>query len=341
MIRKSIQPNDLVYYGEKDNKYNGGYKPVVISGADLISSIKQAIPAGAQGPMGPQGIQGAAGPVGPAGLEWQGAWTSGTSYVADDAVGYGGASYFCILATNGTTTPNVDTTHWALLASQGAIGPQGPVGPQGPAGSSISYLEYDVNESTVWNNGRGNVQSNTSFGENCLQWNTTGSSNTGFGYQALGAVQTGQGNTAIGFAAGNITTGNSNTFVGSAAGFIVQTGSNNVLVGNTAAITLTSGSGNVTIGTQANTTAANTNYSVAIGNGTQASTGSVVVGSGSTSGTYNNCIVLGIGAVAPAANSFVVGSSTQAAGAVTTETLSSTKTWTVVINGVSQKILLA
>jgi len=109
---------------------------------DLIGDINQ-------GPIGPQGVAGAngiPGPVGPAGLNWQGSWVSGTSYVADDAVGYGGASYFCILATSGTTTPSVDTTHWALLASQGAIGqtgPAGPIGPQGPAGTAIlPYKSY-------------------------------------------------------------------------------------------------------------------------------------------------------------------------------------------------------
>ena len=89
---------------------------------------------GAQGPTGATGAQGPVGPVGPAGLDWKGTWISGTSYVADDAVGYSGASYFCILATSGTTTPNLDTTHWALLASQGAVGPAGPTGPQGPQG---------------------------------------------------------------------------------------------------------------------------------------------------------------------------------------------------------------
>lgn len=93
------------------------------------------------GPTGPQGVQGTAGlpgPIGPAGLNWQGSWTSGVSYITDDAVGYGGASYFCILATSGTTAPDLDTTHWALLASQGAEGPtgvQGPTGAQGIPGS--------------------------------------------------------------------------------------------------------------------------------------------------------------------------------------------------------------
>jgi hypothetical protein len=127
-----------------------------------------------QGPVGPQGIQGPAGPqgdlgpVGPAGLEWQGLWDTDTAYAEDDAVGYDGASWFCILAVTGTgnDTPDVDTTHWALLAAQGAqgqpgaTGAQGPEGPQGPAGnvgaktvgnvtfgfSPINTLSYDINK---------------------------------------------------------------------------------------------------------------------------------------------------------------------------------------------------
>jgi hypothetical protein len=92
-----------------------------------------------QGPIGPQGSTGPTGPqgpVGPAGLEWQGAWDEDSSYAADDAVGYDGASYFCILAidTVSNPAPDEDITHWALLASQGAIGPAGPAGPTGPQG---------------------------------------------------------------------------------------------------------------------------------------------------------------------------------------------------------------
>ncbi len=109
--------------------------------ADFISFLRtQDI--GSQGPIGPQGVQGvagAAGPIGPAGLNWQGQWGDIDDYVEDDAVGYNGASYFCILATSGATPPPLDTTHWALLASQGAQGvqgTQGPIGPQGPQGPS-------------------------------------------------------------------------------------------------------------------------------------------------------------------------------------------------------------
>lgn len=116
---------------QRDDKYT----TVAIKTADFIFQIG----AGTVGPQGPIGPQGVPGPVGPAGLTWQGAWVSGASYVADDAVSYGSASWFCISATSGTTAPDSDPTHWALLASQGATGPQGPQGIQGPAGGGFTH----------------------------------------------------------------------------------------------------------------------------------------------------------------------------------------------------------
>lgn len=103
---------------------------------DLETQIAE-VPIGPEGPQGiqgNQGIQGVPGPVGPAGLEWKGMWISGASYVEDDAVGFEGASYFCISNTSGFIEPNEDAEHWALLASQGADGIPGEVGPQGPTG---------------------------------------------------------------------------------------------------------------------------------------------------------------------------------------------------------------
>ena len=96
-------------------------------------------PTGSSGSAGPQGQQGVPGPVGPAGLNWQGVWSSASSYLIDDAVGYNGASWFCISPTGPTaTTPDVDPAHWSLLASQGATGPQGPAGSIGSAGATGS-----------------------------------------------------------------------------------------------------------------------------------------------------------------------------------------------------------
>ena len=377
MIRKSIQPNDLIYYGEKDQKYNGGYKPVAISGADFVDSIVDGlvIPPGLTGPQGPAGTPGVAGPVGPAGLEWQGSWVSGTSYVADDAVGYGGASYFCINATSGATTPDLDTANWALLASQGAIGPAGPQGPIGPSGSGVAYLEHNDTYKSVWNNGKNDVSTNTAFGDQAIANNNSSASyNTGVGFFALRNNASGQYNTAVGGTAlvnnqGNWNTGlgynagfnigtgtqvtavgalalqaasaSNNTGVGFEAGKFITTGASNTVFGSGSAVTLTIGTGNVIVGQGANTGTAATNYSVAIGQGAAAGTFSTVIGSGASAASYTGSTVLGVGATATANNQFVVGSSTQAAGAVNVETVSSTKTWTVVINGTAHKILLA
>jgi hypothetical protein len=122
---------------------NFSISDIAILAIDEIGNIAQG-PVGPQGPVGAQGVQGnpgTPGAVGPAGLEWQGEWDLDASYNVNDAVGFAGASYFCILNVDTTSNPfpDEDTTHWALLAAQGAQGiqgVQGATGAQGPIGSS-------------------------------------------------------------------------------------------------------------------------------------------------------------------------------------------------------------
>jgi hypothetical protein len=91
--------------------------------------------AGAQGSTGATGPQGAVGPIGPAGLTWQGTYSASGAYVLNNAVGFGGASYYNILAcTSCAGNPSSNTTNWALLANIGATGATGPTGPQGIQG---------------------------------------------------------------------------------------------------------------------------------------------------------------------------------------------------------------
>jgi hypothetical protein len=90
---------------------------------------------GAQGVQGVTGIQGSVGPIGPAGLNWQGTYSPTGTYVLNDAVGFGGASYYNILACSSCAgDPSLNTTNWALLANIGATGAVGPTGPQGLIG---------------------------------------------------------------------------------------------------------------------------------------------------------------------------------------------------------------
>jgi hypothetical protein len=141
-ITSTLPNNTLIPVGIKNPNRGDSYLPVVITSQDLIAQVGANIPAGAQGPQGAQGV---AGPVGPAGLNWQGAWSNAGIYVPDDAVSFGGASYFCLNAVGPSpSNPVIDTVNWALLASQGSPGPQGAQGIQGPAGSS-SYAFTQVN----------------------------------------------------------------------------------------------------------------------------------------------------------------------------------------------------
>lgn len=91
---------------------------------------------GSQGPIGPQGPQGDPGPIGPAGLTWRGRYDPEVAYVKDDAVGYSGATYFCVHDNTGNAPDPVTRVNnfWSLMAAEGARGPQGPIGPQGPKG---------------------------------------------------------------------------------------------------------------------------------------------------------------------------------------------------------------
>lgn len=59
-------------------------------------------------------VAGAQGAQGEQGLFWRGAWNSGTAYVVDDAVSYGGNSWIAIQA--GTNQTPVEGAYWTLLA---------------------------------------------------------------------------------------------------------------------------------------------------------------------------------------------------------------------------------
>jgi hypothetical protein len=237
-----------------------------------------------------------------------------------------------------------------------------------------AWVENNATDLTIWNNGKGNIVSNTSFGDLALRLNTTGTNNTAYGYNSLVSNTTGTGNTTVGVGAGRlIATTSNNTYVGLSSGantvssqntgigsqslmaattgadnsaigntclFSLTTGSGNCGIGHVVGLTLTTGSNNTLLGRGANVAVAATSNSVVVGRNSRADTGSIVIGSDSTA-IFTDSIVIARGADATANNQFVVGSSTYNAGAVTTETVVTTRTWSVIINGVARKILLA
>jgi hypothetical protein len=188
---------------------------------------------------------------------------------------------------------------------------------------------------------------NTAVGYNSLDANTTGIWNTAVGSDALGSVTTSGGNTAVGYTALTLaTSGSNNTAIGTQSmSFRAVTGHSNVAIGIRSLYGVSSGTNNTAIGAYALQNCETGSANVAIGrnalSANDTGNNNTAIGYYTVSGNFNGSVILGYQATATANNQFVVGSSGTNAGAVTTESLSSTKTWSVVINGVAQKILLA
>jgi len=390
-VRTSIDnPSDLMIFGAKVgfNKRGDLYQNYAMEINDFAATLP-AGPTGPQGVAGDTGPAGPVGPVGPAGLNWQGAWSALGTYVIDDAVGYAGASWFCIDPVGPSATPpNADPTNWALLAAQGAQGApgnpglQGPTGaagpsnvlsigtvttlaagssatatitgsspiqtlnlgvPQGIPGGNVPNLEWNATDKTIWNNGQGNIVTNTSFGDGALKTNLGGNQNTAIGVNALTSNVGGSSNVAIGYNALSGCLGNSNLAIGPNA-LAISTGTGNMAIGQSALASSTAGSANIAIGLESLNGNINGFGNTALGyRSALAATGSLntVIGRSAESGAYSQSVVLGAYATATANNQFVVGSVSYNAGLVVAEVNSSTKYWSVIINGVAYKILLA
>ena len=221
----------------------------------------------------------------------------------------------------------------------------------------------DDNGTSVNNTGAGNITSNTAFGLDALISNTTGFNNTANGNQALYSNTTGANNTANGFQAlFSNTTGSSNTASGlnallsnttgynnTANGYYAlssnSNGANNTANGNQSLFSNTSGSRNTASGVEAlrnNTTGTNntaSGYRALLSNTTGSA--NTALGYNTNSGNFNGSVILGYDAIATASNQFVVGSTTNIAGAVGTVATAQSRVWNVVINGVAEQILLA
>lgn len=90
-------------------------------------------PEGPQGIKGDKGLQGETGSTGATGLNWKGLFDKTTAYETNDAVSFGGATYFATAASTGVD-PNSDETYWSILAARGAKGDKGDKGDTGAQG---------------------------------------------------------------------------------------------------------------------------------------------------------------------------------------------------------------
>jgi len=201
-------------------------------------------------------------------------------------------------ASPGTNTTQLATTAFVLSNS-----------------INIPFLNYDLTDKTVWNNGFGDNSYNTSFGEEVLKNNTTGYNNTGIGYFSLVSNTTGTNNTANGpyalnanvngsnnaafgpgSLAGNISGDNNAAFGGNTLG-LQTVGSRNSALGFGAFENLEIGDDNIAIGYNSGWTQDTINQSVLIGTGAevlgnnqinQIVIGYNAIGNGSNTGTYGN-----------------------------------------------------
>jgi hypothetical protein len=216
----------------------------------------------------------------------------------------------------------------------------------------IAHLEFNNTNKTVWNNGNGNITSNTSFGMSALISNTTGNENTAFGMLALAYNTTGGDNTAFGWTAlQSNTTGGSNSSFGWAALQSNTTGGSNSAFGVSTLESNTTGVSNTAFGGGAllDNTTGNNNTAVGGGALSKNITGDNNIALGISSGRLiadgttantitNNSIFLGSNTKALAdnqTNQIVIGHNAIGAGS-NTVTLGNTSITTTRLRGAVQ-----
>lgn len=143
---------------------------------------------------------------------------------------------------------------------------------------------------------------------------SSGDYNTSLGGYSLYNVTSGFYNLGSGYnSLFSLTAGYHNTAIGAESLYYLTTGQFNTAIGTGSGSVITSGSNNTFLGREANASSNNISASIAIGRD----------------------------ALVTASNQISIGSAAYPAGSVNTESVASTKTWTVKINGTVQKILLA
>jgi hypothetical protein len=174
-------------------------------------------------------------------------------------------------ATAGDNTTQIATTAFVLANSLPNNG----------------LIEYNLGDRTLWNNGKGDIDSNTSFGIQALRLNTTGIANTAIGSEALTSNTIGGGNTSTGSRAlqSNVD-GANNSAVGIETLRYSVSGSNNTAIGAIAGAFFT-GSGSLTTVSQGVFVGS---YTVALANNSinEIVIGCNTVGAGSNTATLGN-----------------------------------------------------
>lgn len=216
-------------------------------------------------------------------------------------------------------------------------------------GTSIWYNGPSLNDTRLaYGKGalsQGGGTYNTAIGFESQLSNVSGIYNTSIGFRTLKSLTSGSGNIAIGeFALQDATSGTQNICIGYTTGWKIQTAVNNTAIGRTSLQNNISGNSNTALGVSSlqNTTSSdNTAIGISALSTNTTGEGNSALGANVDSGNFSHSVILGRQATATASNQFVVGSASYNAGSVVTASQTQTKYWEVVINGVTERILLA
>lgn len=158
-----------------------------------------------------------------------------------------------VQSVTGLNTDNTDPLNPVVQISVDGLTITGDGTPGNPLVSSGSglpaWLEYNASDLTIWNNGMGNLDSNTSYGKEAFASNTSGQQNTAIGTQSLYSNTGGNHNTAIGNKALRFNTNTSfNTAIGTESLYTNNGGEYNVAISYQSLYSNTTGSKNIGIG---------------------------------------------------------------------------------------------
>ena len=188
-------------------------------------------------------------------------------------------------------------------------------------GTSLpTMLKYNETDKTMWNNGKGNVVTNTAFGDGALKNNSSGDFNTAIGFNALSSVvtTTGNSNTAVGWNTLASTTAYYNSGFGYKAMYSNTTGDNNCAFGTNALGDNLTGWNNTAMGSSSlgkNITGQN-NVAIGGGSGYNTSSGTLTAASNSvflgtstmaSGNSQTNQIVIGYAAIGAGSNTATLG----------------------------------
>ena len=217
------------------------------------------------------------------------------------------------------------------------------------AGSAISQW-YNSNGTivltvedthSVWAGGLNGDIGSAAFGKDALNSTTTASLNVGIGNGALRSLTTGTENVAVGYQPlRSLTSGWYNVCIGRRSTFAATTAYQNVIIGSDSGVQITTGYKNTIVGDSGGSNLTDGSLNTIIGSG------SVVLAHVSRSSAlgalvdvrYDDCVVLGTGARATAANQLVIGSLTSPVCNITAGIIVPDKYLVGLLDGVAYKI---